>query len=138
MKSIKTTTAIILFACIALLGISCKKNDPPQPTTQSKIQAKWKLQSVVENDFYAGSAHVVTFSGASDYADFRADGKLYSYSLGYYDTSAYSIISDTKMWIDVSTDVYDIQTLNDTQLKLYIKEITAPGEYTETTINCNK
>ena len=138
MKSIKTTTAIFLFACIILLGTSCKKNDPAPPTTQSKIQAKWKIQSIVENDFYSGSAHVITITGAADYADFRGDGKLYSYSQGYYDTSAYSIISDTKMWIDVSTDVYDIQTLNDTQLKLYTKENTVPGEYTETTINCSK
>jgi hypothetical protein len=137
MRSITTTTAIFLLACLVLFATSCKKDDP-QLTTQSKIQAKWKIQSITENDYYSGSSHVVTFSGPTDYADFRADGKLYSYSLGYYDTTAYSIISDTKMWIDVSTDVYDIQTLNDTQLKLYIKENTAPGEYTETTINCNK
>jgi len=137
MKSIKTTTAILLFACITLLATSCKKD--PAPTTQSKIQAKWKIQSVVENDFYSGSAHVTTTAGgANDYADFRLDGKVYSYSNGYYDTSAYGIISDTKMWIDVSTDVYDIQTLTDTQLKLYMKETYPPADYTETTINCSK
>ena len=136
MRSIKTTTAICLFACIALLAISCKKDNPP--STQSKIQAKWKIQSVVENDFYSGAAHVSTTTGTNDYADFRGDGKIYSYSQGFYDTAAYGIISDTKIWIDVTTDVYDIQSLTDTQLKLYLKEIVSPTEYVETTVNCSK
>jgi hypothetical protein len=136
MRSIKTITGRFLFACIILLAISCKKDTPP--STQSKLQAKWKIQSVVENDFYLGSAHITTTTGTTDYADFRGDGKLYSYSQGFYDTSAYGIISDTKMWIDVNTDVYDIQALTDTQLKLYLKEVYSSTEYTETTFNCSK
>ncbi len=138
MKSIKTTTGILFFAMTVLLYTSCKKDTPVPESVQSKLIGKWKIQSIVENDYFSGSAHVTTYSGAADYADFRSDNKLYSYSQNYYDTSAYGIISDTKMWIDSNNNVYDIQALTSTQLKLYLKENGLPGEYTETTVNCSK
>lgn len=138
MKSFKTTLAGLLLTFATLAFVSCKKENTIPKTAQEKISGKWKIQSVSENYFFSGMPHVNTFSGVGEYADFRNDGKVYSFSRNNYDTAAYGIISDTKMWIDLSTDIYTIQTLTDAELKLYLKEDIAAGEYTETTLQLNK
>ena len=97
------------------------------------------MLSAVTNDFYAGSPHITTYTGtAADYADFRADGKVYAFVNSNHDTSAYVKISNTKMWITNSSDTFDIQTLTDMDLKLYRKETYNAGEYYETTITLKK
>jgi hypothetical protein len=139
MKSIKITLAALLLTAAILPWISCKKESAKPKTTQDKIGGKWKLQSSVVDNFYLGASHITTYTGiAADYVDFRNDGKVYSFVDGRYDTSAYGIISDLKMWIDNSSSIFDIQILTDTQLKLYVKEIIAPGDYHESTTNLKK
>lgn len=140
MKSIKTTLAVLLFTAAILPWVSCKKeNTSSNNPSQDKIIGKWKLLSTVTNDFYAGTPHITTYTGtAADYADFRADGKVYSFVNSNHDTSAYVKISNTKMWITNSSDTFDIQTLTDMDLKLYRKETYNAGEYYETTITLKK
>ena len=138
MKSIKTTLAALFLTAAIMSWVSCKKEStaPISKSTQDKIAGKWKLQSSIANDFYAGTSHITTYTGtAADYVDFRNDGKVYSFVSASYDTSAYGIISNTKMWIDNSSDTFDIQILTDTNLKLYRKEIYNPTDYYETTIS---
>lgn len=139
MKLTKLISAAILFSMISLSIFSCKKESTSPKTTQEKIAGRWKLQSSVRNNFYAGMAHITTYTGtAADYADFRSDNKVYSYVDGSYDTSAYGIISDTKIWIEYTTAVFDIQTLTDTQLKLYMKLIYNAAEYDESTLDFSR
>ncbi len=140
MKSVKTTLAALLFTAAILPWVSCKKESASSNNpAQDKIIGKWKLLSTVTNDFYAGTPHITTYTGtAADYADFRTDGKIYAFINGNYDTSAYAKISNTKMWIVTTSDTFDIQTLTDTDLKLYRKETYNPGEYYETTITLKK
>lgn len=126
---------------ISMGFIACKKesSNPTPKTTLEKIAGKWKLQSSVVDNFYSGTSHIITYTGtAADYADFRNDGKVYSFVDGNYDTSAYGIISDTKMWIDSSSTTFDIQTLTDTDFKIYRKEIYGPGDYHESTTNLKR
>jgi hypothetical protein len=138
MKSIKTTLVVLLFTAIILPWVSCKKESTPN-NPQDKIIGKWKLLSTVTNDFYAGSPHITTYIGtAADYADFRTDGKVYTFITSNYDTAAYAKISNTKMWIDNTSDTFDIQILTDTDLKLYRKETYNAGEYYESTITFKK
>lgn len=123
---------------ISMGFIACKKesSNPTPKTTLEKIAGKWKLQSSVVDNFYSGTSHITTYAGtAADYADFRNDGKVYSFVNSNYDTSAYGIISNTKMWVVNSSDTFDIQTLTDIDLKIYRKEIYAPGDYHESTSN---
>jgi len=131
------TKLLSVVLLISMGFIACKKEStaPTPRSTGDKIAGKWKFESSVIDNFYSGASHIINYTGtAADYADFRNDGKVYSFVSGNYDTSAYAIISDTKMWIDASSEVYDIQTLNDTNLKLYRKETYAPGEYHESTV----
>jgi hypothetical protein len=135
------TKLLSVVLLISMGFIACKKESavPVPKTTQEKIAGKWKLESTVTNNFYSGASHIVNYTGtAADYADFRSDGKIYSFVGGSYDTAAYGIISDTKMWIDNSTDVFDIQTLTDANLKIYRKETYTGGEYSESTINMKR
>jgi hypothetical protein len=119
--------------------IACKKESAKPKTTQDKIAGIWKLHSSVVDNFYSGTSHITTYTGtAADYVDFRNDGKVYSFVDGSYDTAAYGIISDTKMWIDTASSVFDIQTLTDTDFKVYRKEIYAPGDYHESTTNLKR
>lgn len=139
MKSIKTTLTVLLLTAFILPWVSCKKESSPNNPSQDKIIGKWKLLSTITNDFYAGSPHITTYTGtAADYADFRTDGKVYAFVNSNYDTSAYAKISNTKMWITNISDTFDIQTLTDTDLKLYRKEIYTPTEYYESTITFKK
>ncbi len=126
-----------LLLLISMGFIACKKESTtPNNPSQDKIIGKWKLQSTITNDFYAGTSHISTYTGmAADYADFRTDGKVYSFINNNYDTSAYVKISDTKVWIDAPTYIFDIQTLTDTQLKLYRKETYSATEYYESTLS---
>lgn len=129
-------TKILSIVLLISMGfIACKKESTtPERTTQEKIAGKWKLQSTVSNDFYSGTPHFNTYTGtASDYADFRNDGWVYSFVNNNYDSSAYGIISDTKMWIENSTDVFDILTLTDATLKIYRKEIYNATDFYEAT-----
>ena len=133
--------AFLLIAATITLLYACKKSDSSssQPTAQQKIQAKWRYVSTAVNNYYSGSPHVVTLNGnAADYADFRSDNKVYSYTTGTYDTSAYTIINDTKMWIDTPQDEYEIKKLTTAEFILYKKETISATEYTETTITLNK
>ncbi len=130
--------SILLLTGIAF--IACKKeNTSTNNLSQDKIIGKWKLQSTVTNDFYAGTPHITIYTGtAADYADFRTDGKVYAFVNSNYDTSAYAKFSNTKMWIGSTSDTFDIQTLTDIDLKLYRKETYNAGEYYETTITMKK
>lgn len=133
------TKLLSIILLISMSFIACKKENTTPKTTQEKIAGKWKYQSSVVDNFYSGASHINTFTGtAADYVDFRNDGKVYSFVASNYDTSAYGIISDTKMWIDNSSSIFDIQTLTDTDFKIYMKEIYAPGDYHESTTNLKR
>ncbi len=136
MKSLNAKILVaVLVACIIFM-MSCKKESTPAPkSTLEKVMGKWSYKSSAFNYFYSGIPHLITITGtALDYADFRSDGKVYSYITGTYDTVSYSIISDVKMWIDDSTQVFDIQTLTDKDFKLYNKTNYTGGDYDESTL----
>ena len=140
MKSIQFKLAVAVLASSILLVVSCKKEAASAPpTTQEKVLGKWKIQSVVDNFYYSGSAHILAYPiGATDYADFRNDGKIYFYEFGNYDTTGYGIISDTKLWLDTPADIYDIQALTNSAMKLYQKDISSLPDYIETTSSFSK
>lgn len=139
MKKIITSLAVVTL--IVLCITACKKTDTQQPlqTTLQKIQAKWQLQSLVENDHISGTDHITTITGnANDYIDFRTDGKVYSSISGNTDVATYSLTSsDTKILID-GIDTYDIKSLTSNSFILYIKQLSGGSDFDETTINMKK
>ncbi len=134
------TTLISVILLISMSFMACKKESTVQPkTTLEKILGKWKLVTTVTNDFYNGSPHIDTIVWtASDYIDFRIDGKAYGYNSGSYDTTAYGIINNTKLWIDDVSYLFDIKILTETDLQLYRKDIISPTEYSEGTANAKR
>lgn len=134
MKSIKIVATSILFFTTCLFFFSCKKDDVKAQTNAEKIIGKWKFQSIVRNDFYAGIDHIDNFQVyPADYVEFKSDNKAYMFLQGAYDTSAYGIINDNKIWIEDNTDIYDIKSLTSTSFQVYQKTLHNPGEYTENT-----
>jgi hypothetical protein len=131
---------ILFFAVAAIVSISfsaCKK-DKAEATTTQKIQTKWNFESEFYHSVQPGlPEYRDTLVGlVGEYADFRTDNKVYSYIDGYYDTTTYSIVGDTKIVIDGDTNT--IQTLNESKFTIYRKDITSTADYTELTINLKK
>ncbi len=139
MKKFITSITIVALAIIYLPACKKSSDAQPQQTTLQKIQAKWQLQSLVENDHFSGTDHIITITGnANDYIDFRTDGKVYSSISGNMDVATYSLTgSDTKILID-GTDTFDIKTLTSNSFILYIKQLSGGSDFDETTINMKK
>lgn len=119
-----------LIACILP---ACKKTDTQAPqTTQQKLQAKWQLDTYVENDHFLGADHFQNLTGGpNDYLDFRADGKVYVSLFGMKDTSVYALSGDTKIVID-GTVIYDIKTLTANSFIMYQKDIYGSDFFEQT------
>ena len=100
MKKLMVPAALLAAMVIV---VSCdKKNDKPVNNTLSKVQAKWKVNSI---KFEAGDEDSTYTGAAADYIDFRTDGKVYTNIANEKDTSAYSVVNDTKLVVDGDTAV---------------------------------
>ena len=105
-----------MFAAVVMV-VSCdKKNDKPANNTLSKIQANWKVSNV---KFEEGGADSTYTGTASDYMDFRTDGKVYTNLANDKDTSAYSLVNDTRLVVD--GDTLAIKQLTNNQFVLEYK-----------------
>ena len=100
MKKLMVPAAML---AAVVMVVSCdKKNDKPANNTLSKIQAKWKVNAI---KFTYGVADSTYTGVAADYIDFRTDGKVYTNVDNEKDTSAYSLVNDTKLVVDGDTAV---------------------------------
>ncbi len=137
MKTIKTAV-IVLITVISLAG--CKKDKVVPLTTAQKLQFKWSVSTVVSTENVSPSPSVTdTYVGtASDYFDFKSDGKVYVKQEGEpEDVVTYTIVNDTQITLD---DVaFTIKKLDDHNLILYSKQVFKDGaNYTEDTFNLKK
>ncbi len=137
----KNIIAITIVAMAIIYLPACKKSSDIQPepqTTFQKIQAKWQLVTHYENDHFAGVDHIKNTTGtATDYLDFRTDGKIYASFFGYRDTVTYSLINDTQLLID-GTNKYDIKTLTSNSFIIYGKDVSSNGDFLEETFTMKK
>ena len=131
-----------LVAVIAFAG--CQKgNDPPPantPTIDKLIQGKWKVlrDSLSNINFYfqeGGSWHYPTpgvYTGnASDFYEFKADGKLSIFENGNSYNTTYSLIANNKLSNPELDPIYDpasIIAISENTLTLFwTKESTYNG-----------
>jgi hypothetical protein len=129
----------LLFLAIASMALfsACKKKDV-EKTTGEKILGRWSLVSNSFNGYYSGSTHVANYIGiASDYIEFKSDGKFTASYQGITQIQTYSLPSDSKMII--GGENHDIRTLTDNSLILYMKiPGVITGEYEEQTLTYKK
>ncbi len=87
---------------VLVSAISCDKDNDnnSSPSTLSRIQAKWGVNSVVVDE--AGTVALdSTYTGvAADYMDFKTDNKVYSQLNNIKDTAAYSLTNDSTLVLD--------------------------------------
>src|SRR5207237_5526790 len=106
----------------------------PANGTLQKIQAKWNVGNVKFD--YVGDDDDSTYTGAAtDYIDFRTDGKVYTNVANEKDTSLYKLVNDTKLVIDGDTTV--IKQLSGSQFVFESKQLVVEDTLT-TTITLNK
>lgn len=106
---------------------ACKKDNStttPTLTTTQKIQNKWSIVSVMDYNYVGASTTLdyidTTYVGTSaDYIEFRADNKTYGFVAGGFDTSQYTILSDTKMLFDGDTFTINNLTSSDFKFTYY-------------------
>jgi hypothetical protein len=104
-------------------------DDDVQPTTLQKLQQVWLVDSTTARTVTAGSDVTIAQPGiASDYFDFRSDGKLY-FRLGAAqpDTVDYSLVNDNKLVIDGDTAI--IQTITTNKLVGSTTVFSSPTSY---------
>ena len=123
---------IVLLASAALFT-ACKKTETTATTTAQKVLGKWTYVSDVFTYHSQGTTTTTTtLANASDYADFRANGKVIIQFQNSFDTSDYKIINDNQISID--GDTAQIKTLTATSFITYYKSasIRDSSESTET------
>jgi len=126
---------------IAYVFVSCSKSKDTtaQLTVTQKIQNKWLVDNLVDH-FHDPTfdTTVISAGTASDYVDFRTDGKVYTFFDGSADTSTYAVVGDTSILITLIGN-YKIQALTDHTLKLYGREDDpSSSAYFEETINLKR
>ena len=128
---------IYLFLATAAIFTACKKDDTTvTKTTAQKVLGKWGVVSEVTVSYRSGVATTYTLPGAAtDYADFRTDGKIYFYVENKYDTSTYKIINNQSITIDA--DSAQIKTLTDNSFVLEEKYYNG-SDSTKSTISLKK
>jgi hypothetical protein len=72
----------------------------------------------------------------ADYVDFRSDHKVYSSVASITDTSAYQILNNNKVVIDI--DTFDIQSLTANSASLYSKVFDDDSTYSKITLNLKR
>lgn len=96
----------------------------------AKIVGKWQINSLMYNNHYNGIDHKETYTGsATDYVEFRSDGKMYTSFRGITDISIYKVKNSQVITID--DDPASIQEISDTVLRLYTKDETGSFGFTE-------
>ena len=117
-----------LFFCLAL---ACKKKNQ---TPHELLQGKWLLDTYIfhEHTSFGDSRDTAEVLGYGFYVDFRADGQVYSFFDGDYDTSAYEVLSASA--VVIGNDTNQLSTLSGNKLSIYSKEIY-PEEYYESWYN---
>ena len=113
-------TTVIMFVVVTS---SCKKSD----SGSTSIVGKWTYLKSVYTETNITTNTVVTnttttFNNGS-YADFRTDGKMYSYNStsGYRDTLSYNV-SGNNITVGTATDV--IKLLDANNLQVYWTQTT--------------
>lgn len=128
----------ILYAGIAsvLIFAACKKNND-KPSSPSLV-GKWSLVSENIIDVENGiGVDTINYTGnAADYVDFRSDHYVYSSVASITDTSAYQILNNNKVVIDI--DTFDIQSLTATAASLYSKVFDDDSTYSKITLNLKR
>jgi hypothetical protein len=129
-------TFLFFAAAIALtLGFSaCKKT---KESTTQKIQHNWTVVSEVDNSHDASGDHLDTVDGISgDFINFNSNGTVTLQFDGSTETGTYTLVNDNEL--SMGGEVYTIKSLNDSQLILYIKDVSSATDYDETTINMKR
>jgi hypothetical protein len=139
MKKLSLFILSMLIVAYTMVSCSKSKDTTPTQTTLQKIQSKWLVDNLVDH-YHDPSLDttIITTGTASDYVDFRTDGKVYTSFSGSQDTSTYALVGDTTILITLIGN-YKIQTLTDHILKLYGREDDpSTSAYFEETINLKK
>ena len=129
---------LILYSVLltALLFAACKKNtDKPSSPV---LQGKWGIVNEAVLDVENGTTvYTDNYTGvAADYIDFRSDNKVYSLVDGGMDTSAYKMLSNNRVLIDI--DTLDILSLTASAANLHSKVYTGVNSYEELTVNLKR
>jgi len=136
MKSFKTTFAALVLTILLMPLVSCKKESTTVPkTNQEKLLGKWNWISEVTNDYYGGMSHITTYNfPVGDYMEFKNDGKVTEYQSGSASTYNYGIISESKIWLVMAYNIYDVKLITGSDLQLYKKDVNG-ADYYESTLN---
>jgi hypothetical protein len=119
---------LVSLASLSVLVFACKKDD--DKSNAERILGKWNISASVWNEHYNGADHKdsTTFTTGAGYYNFINNAKVVMYN-GSLDTLDYKFINDNQLVIDGDTNT--IQSISDSQLKLYLKETLSSNYFYE-------
>lgn len=116
----------LLIAGLSILTVfaACSKDDDPSVPVKTKkeiLQSKWLIDRQL---FVTEPADTFNYTGtATDYADFKADGKVYISYGGEFDTLDYQFNGIDSIYID--GEDWLITNFTETRLSMYSFDGTA-------------
>ena len=140
MKTLRIFSFLFIGGALALS--SCDKDDDDiAETTLQKLQKVWKIDSIRTVFYTPPTEATITYTGqASDYYDFRTDGKLYTSVNGDKDTLAYNLLGSDTIVVtnNGSTDTGRITTLNSSKLVGITRFRLGGANYNDVTANLSR
>jgi len=113
---------IFSLLCLSLFAFTaCQKDDAPE-TNRTRILGKWKLEKAIDEYYQPISTLVdreeITPLDPDEYAEFKADGKIYVHSPSEGDHQVpYEFVDETHVMIE--DEVYEIKSITATDMHLY-------------------
>ncbi|HYH15575.1 MAG TPA: hypothetical protein VD794_10155 [Flavisolibacter sp.] len=135
----KSTLYILLFG-IVLLSNSCKKDNEEDITNDlaRRIHGKWQINSIMIKENLSGTERNVTHhGGASDYFDFKPNGKVYTSMQGQSDDYDY-FVNENENKINIDGDNATILELSEHTFIFSDRDLTATIGYTEITYSLKR
>ncbi|RYY64866.1 MAG: hypothetical protein EOO13_17955 [Chitinophagaceae bacterium] len=139
----KTLRILPLLATASLLVFSsCDKDDDvTTETALQRLQKVWKVDKLTTVYYTTPASATINYTGqASDYYDFRTNGKLYTSVNGGLDTLDYNLINNTTIVVNNngSIDTGRITTLTNSKLVGVTKFKINSTEYSEVTAELSR
>ena len=125
----KTVLSVL---ALSALVFSCKKDD--DKSNAEKIQGKWNLIRMIDNDHYSNVDHKDTtdYPSGSYTVEFQSSGIAIEKTANFTDSSHYTVDGSRLIFkYSNNSDTVNITTLTGSDLQVSAKEVYTGGDFYE-------
>lgn len=122
---------LVLGMLVMFLFTACKKDKDPT------LKAKWTVENAVTKEYVNNQlTNTMTIPGGGTTVDFQDNGNVVITNPGQpAETYPYTMSGST---VSFDGDTWEIKSLTQSSVTLYIREDYSPGEYDEISVNLKR